>query len=46
MAAELAPADVVSPRRRPLAFELVFVVLVWRQLGHIAHAEAEPDERG
>ncbi|MFN0253821.1 MAG: ArnT family glycosyltransferase [Kofleriaceae bacterium] len=25
---ELAPADVVSPRRRPLAFELVFVVLV------------------
>jgi 4-amino-4-deoxy-L-arabinose transferase-like glycosyltransferase len=28
MATELAPADVVSPRRRPLAFELVFVVLV------------------
>ena len=28
MSPELAPADVVSPRRRPLAFELMFVVLV------------------
>lgn len=28
MSTELAPAAVVSPRRRPLAFELVFVVLV------------------
>lgn len=28
MSTELAPADVVSPRRRPLAFELMFVVLV------------------
>jgi len=28
MSAELAPADVVSPRRRPLGFELMLVVLV------------------
>ena len=28
MSAELAPADVVSPRRRPLGFELMFVVLI------------------
>jgi 4-amino-4-deoxy-L-arabinose transferase-like glycosyltransferase len=28
MSAELAPADVVSPRRRPLGFEFAFVILI------------------